>query len=189
MKVEKIKAEFETEYFLQFEGPERVGGFVAKFRDSKCKFWFGSPSSSGWELQNPSLCPELAALLTNISIKFTIRFLGLATEYSGYFMQKMQANLSHQWVLGIVFFSFLGNPKSHRDLIIPASSSDCCWWTSPCQALRCIFQWNPGPGVDFLAPACPVDVLWCLLVSLVWEVFFSVPGEVKRVTSCTSLIH
>lgn len=53
--MEKIRAVFETEYFAQGEGAERMGAFVVKFRDVKCKFWFGCSSFSGWEVAEPSL--------------------------------------------------------------------------------------------------------------------------------------
>lgn len=96
----EIRAVFETEYLAQFEGPERMGAFVVKFRDSKCKFWFGSSSFSGWEIAELS-CAELAALVPSIYIKYCLELdvLGLTTKYSGYFMQK--GSQSCQWVLGI----------------------------------------------------------------------------------------
>lgn len=74
---------------------------------------------------------------------------------------------------------FLGNPKFCRNIIIPADVSGHLMMNKLLSSAE----------VDFLAPACPAGVHWWLLVSLVWEVFFSVPGEVKQVTSCTSLIH
>lgn len=52
--MEKIRAVFETEYLAQGEGAERMGAFVVKFRDVKCKFWFGCSSFSD-EIAEPSL--------------------------------------------------------------------------------------------------------------------------------------
>lgn len=99
------KSVLETEYFAQFEGPERMGAFVVKFRDVKWKFWSGSPSFSGWEIAEPSLvcCISCFGPKSIHQVLFGIRSSGVHYRMLRVFHAEDSGSLSHRWVVGIAF--------------------------------------------------------------------------------------
>lgn len=94
----------------------RVGAFVVKFRDSKCKFWCGSG-----KLQNPPSCAGLAALLPDISIRIVWnRIWAWLQNNQGFSWRRCRQPVPSVGFRHCISLGFLGNPKFCRDIIIPA---------------------------------------------------------------------
>lgn len=148
----------------EFEGPERMGAFVVKFRDFKCEFWFGSLSFSGWEIAEPSLV-WLAAWVPNPSIKCCLESdLGLGTEHSGSFMlscRRWRQPVTSMGFRRCISSLFLGNPDFCRVILIPAGVSGLLMMSKPLSSTEMYFPIKTRPWSWFSGSCLPS---WCTLV-------------------------
>lgn len=140
-----------------------MGAFVVKFRDVKCKFWFGSSSFGGWEMAEPSLVCCISCFGPTSIHQVLCGIWSSGVHYRVFrvfhaFLQKMPVpSLGFRHSISLWF---PGNPNFCRDIIIPAGVSG-LMMSKPLSSSEMSFSIKTRPWSWFSGSCLPS---WCGLV-------------------------